>query len=146
MGTTDTQNKLFAIYHNANLELEKANMPLRMWVSNDPHLNCKIIKGYPNYEVPQFTQILDLEGDMISIKPFAFVDHSSLSKRMLLSLILSAFDPLRFLIPVTIKGKLLLREAWKLKTSWDEHLPLFFFESWNKLKKSYEKLSGLKFP
>ena len=150
LGTTNTQNELFAIYHNANLELEKANMPLRMWVSNDPDLNSKIMQDYPDYEIPRFNQILglrwDLESDMISIKPLAFVDHSSLSKRKLLSLISTVFDPLGFLTPVTVRGKLLLREAWKLETSWDEHLPVSFVDAWNKLKKDYEKLSELKLP
>ena len=93
-------------------------------------------------QVPESTAVLglhwDIKDDMINIKPPAFVDHSSLSKRKLLSLVSSVFDPLGLLTPITIKSKLLLREAWMLKIGWDEALPPSFSERLIFLREEYQ--------
>lgn len=93
LGTTQDENQLQDVYQSANFELMKPNMPLRMWVSNKPTLNKIVEKVFPDYKVPNSTQILglhwDVKNDTISIQPPVFVDYSSLSKRKLLSLVSS---------------------------------------------------------
>ena len=43
-----------------------------------------------------------------------------LSKRRLLSIVNSIYDPIGFTSPATLLPKLLLQEAWKAKIGWDE--------------------------
>ena len=45
-----------------------------------------------------------------------------LTKRMVLSLINSIFDPLGLLTPFTVTAKLLLKELWKQDLDWDDEL------------------------
>ncbi|CAL1287820.1 unnamed protein product [Larinioides sclopetarius] len=47
-----------------------------------------------------------------------------ISKRKLLSIVNSIYDPIGFTSPATLLPKLLLQEAWRNKLDWDEELPL----------------------
>lgn len=66
-GTTQCSQKLVDMYENANLELSRANMPLRMWVSNNPTLNEKIEHDFPDYKVPPSTNIWAYYGTLTVI-------------------------------------------------------------------------------
>ncbi|GFT20649.1 transposable element Tc1 transposase [Nephila pilipes] len=48
----------------------------------------------------------------------------TISKRKLLSIVNSIYDPIGFTSPATLLPKLLLQEAWRNKLNWDEELPL----------------------
>lgn len=50
-------------------------------------------------------------------------DNKPVTRRGLLSTVNGIFDPLGFLAPVTIYGKLLLRELVAQTQNWDEPLP-----------------------
>lgn len=52
--------------------------------------------------------------------PFEMKSHT---RKGILLVINSIFDPLGFIAPVTIKGKMLLRETTQGTTGWDEELP-----------------------
>lgn len=148
-GTVSDQEELFSIYENANSLLTDANLPLRMWVSNNPVLNQRIEEDFQDYKVPATTNLLGLHwdayNDKIIIKPPAIEDLGSLSKRKLLSLVASVFDPLGLLSPITIRGKMLIREAWQQNLGWDDQLPPSFESEWIKLKTDLLKLDCLSF-
>ncbi|GIZ05041.1 reverse transcriptase [Caerostris extrusa] len=48
----------------------------------------------------------------------------NISKRKLLSIVNSIYDPIGFTSPATLLPKLLLQEAWRNKLDWDEELTL----------------------
>lgn len=52
------------------------------------------------------------------------------TKRELLSALNSVFDPLEFLSPVLIRGKVFLQKLWQLKPGWDDKLPTHIQERW----------------
>ncbi|XP_076287443.1 uncharacterized protein LOC143212469 [Lasioglossum baleicum] len=56
----------------------------------------------------------------------------SFQKREVLSTISQLFDPLGWLAPVTVQGKLLMQELWMQKTSWDDELPPEFTQRWER--------------
>lgn len=51
------------------------------------------------------------------------------SKRIVLSLIVKLYYPLRWLSPVELKAKLIMQELWLLKLEWDEKITLRFVGS-----------------
>ncbi|XP_017469917.1 PREDICTED: uncharacterized protein LOC108361720 [Rhagoletis zephyria] len=71
---------------------------------------------------------------------FHGVDSSVISgdlvptKRMLLSIVMSIFDPLGFLCHLTITAKLVMREIWKRDLGWDEHVPNEINDMWNNFR------------
>ncbi|GBO23434.1 hypothetical protein AVEN_186858-1 [Araneus ventricosus] len=57
-----------------------------------------------------------LEIDFEALK---FDKTEKITKRKMLSIISSVFDPIRFLAPALIHPKILLQAAWKTKEPWD---------------------------
>jgi len=58
------------------------------------------------------------------------VDRSNLTKRKLLSDLNKVFDPLGFLGPVLIIGKIFLQQLWQLKRNWDDQLEVDMQDKW----------------
>lgn len=53
------------------------------------------------------------------------------TKREVLSLIMSVFDPFGFLGDFTISGKIFMQSLWKHGLDWDERIPQALSERWN---------------
>lgn len=68
------------------------------------------------------------------------------TRRGVLSTVNSLFDPLGFLAPVTIKGRLLLRELSSQSPEWDSALPEALREKWMEWQNSLQHLSRLHVP
>ena len=52
------------------------------------------------------------------------------TRRQLLSIIASLFDPLGFLAPFVVRAKILLQKVWQLGLAWDDPLPLDLLAEW----------------
>ena len=69
------------------------------------------------------------------------------TRRGVLSTVNSLYDPLGFLAPVTIQGKLILRDLIKTNNSgWDEPLPKEFQQDWETWRESLTELELLRIP
>ena len=53
-----------------------------------------------------------------------------LTRRIVLSQVMMIFDPLGFVCPYTLLGKIYLRETWSLKLGWDDQLPTNLCSKW----------------
>lgn len=60
------------------------------------------------------------------------------TKREFLRVIMSIFDPLGFLTPLTIQSKILMQNVWSSKIDWDERLKECEFEQWESWLKNLE--------
>ncbi|CAL4114269.1 unnamed protein product, partial [Meganyctiphanes norvegica] len=74
----------------------------------------------------------DYEQDIMFINEPQFeVEH--VTKRTLLSDIAKIFDPMGFLSPLTILGRMLVQEAWESHLNWDTKLPADMITRWASL-------------
>ncbi|XP_033727618.1 uncharacterized protein LOC117316950 [Pecten maximus] len=80
-----------------------------------------------------FTFLIDFED-----KPY--------TRRGVLATINSLYDPLGFAAPVTIKGKVLLRNMMSSTTDWDEALSTDFKSDWEMWQRSLRDLESVKIP
>lgn len=71
---------------------------------------------------------------------------SKFTKRTLLAEISKCFNALGSVSLLTIRGKLLIQEAWKCKSAWDEALPKEFIKKWVELIGDYVQIPMLEFP
>lgn len=53
-----------------------------------------------------------------------------LTRRIVLGQVMKIFDPLGFVCPYTLWGKIYLRETWSLKLGWDDQLPTDLRAKW----------------
>lgn len=86
----------------------------------------------------------DISTDMFTFK--VAVTDKPYTRRGVLSVVNSIFDPLGLAAPVTIRGRLLLRELSSGVQDWDTPLPDEKVSKWEEWKVSLEKLSNLHVP
>ncbi|XP_040289970.1 uncharacterized protein LOC121002590 [Bufo bufo] len=68
------------------------------------------------------------------------------TKRGVLSVVNSIYDPLGFIAPVTIQGKMLLRQLTTDNIDWDTPLPIEKQQRWEKWRGSLKTLEQLQIP
>ncbi len=73
-------------------------------------------------------------------------DQRPLTRRSVLSTMNSLYDPLGFLTPITVHGRLTLRELTKQAEDWDTPLPKDMETEWTRWKRSLRDLEGLQIP
>ena len=74
------------------------------------------------------------------------IDQSVNTKRGILGQTARVFDPLSLCLPVTIRGKMLLRDLWSQKLDWDDIESKEFQNLWSALSCDLAKLDSLQFP
>ena len=125
-GTSNPQQAIE--YHTSSRQyFKEADMNLRQWTSNDDTINkmasqdgacaedvtnCKVLGLVWNSNIDSLSLSLDkLIQEIHALQ--------SITKRSVLSLSSKLFDPLRFVEPVSAKGKIMMHELWKMKMPWD---------------------------
>ena len=103
---------------------DMAGFHFRKWISDLPG----VIEDIPDQdqELP-VTKTLGVlwipQEDNFSFQFSALPDEFVFTKRNVLKETATIFDPLGFLSPFTVRGKLLMQEAWTETVTWDEVLP-----------------------
>ena len=125
---------------------------LTKWMSNSP----EILHSLPTSEISTNTISLDLNTptveralgmiwninqDTLIFKPITREYPNT--KRGILSLVSSVFDPLGILTPSLQEPKLIIQELWKLKIDWDSKIPLEIETRWIKWKSGLHKISQI---
>lgn len=86
----------------------------------------------------------NLERDTFTFR--VTVNEKPFTRRGVLSTINGLYDPLGFAMPVTIAGKLLLREAMNQPLDWDQPLPEEFRSKFQLWKNDLGSLEGVNIP
>ncbi|GBO10837.1 hypothetical protein AVEN_48012-1 [Araneus ventricosus] len=99
--------------------MKEGAFELRCWASNDSKedQDKQMVLGLS----------WDVVSDELSCKLPANTDctqEKPVTKRVLLSVINSVYDPIGFTAPALLLPKLLMQEAWRRKIGWDEVLPV----------------------
>ena len=117
-----------------------------------------VLDALPPSEVsPSFTFQIDTEklervlgvswDAMRDVFKFVFaIKESPTTKRGILSVTFSLFDPMGFLTPFILKPKLLLQELWKLGRDWDEEVDENIARQWKKWMEACKNVSQLEIP
>lgn len=134
---------------------EFGNLRLHKFASNSP----KVMSAFPSEDLATNLKDLDLHGEEkplqrslglnwdVNNDAFLFqlsTDNKPVTRRGLLSTVNGILDPLGLLAPVTIYGKLLLRELVAQTQNWDEPLPDDLASLWNSWKCSLNVLEDLR--
>lgn len=151
--SVDNEKELVDFIKYSTKILAEAQMDLRMWIFGPIENNVAGLipmdlgtESTLNDSVPVLGVIWDREEDNISIGIKTAVLSENLSKREVLSVTQTIFDPLGFLAPVLLPAKLLLREIWATKTDWDTSLPENMNTKFLKWYSNLKILSNLKIP
>ena len=128
---------------------------LNQWTSNDK----EILAGIPEAERDDSVALLDLSKDELptertlgvhwdmKLDCFTFLislREKAVTRRGILSVVASVYDPLGLVSPVTLQGKLLLQELCKLELGWDAEVPSELADRWKAWTSSLPLLANLK--
>lgn len=156
MTGADTEERCSVLQKDIDTILCSAMLPLRKWCSNSQ----VILNSLNN---PQNDPLYTLKiGDEDSVKSlglewrpiadkfnFTIITKSrnnKLTKRIILSDLNRIFDPLGFLAPVLIRGKIFLQQLWATKLDWDSKLSQEIENKWINFYNSLEQLKYCAIP
>lgn len=132
--------------------LATTHFRLTKWISNSK----TVMKALPSSELSKkiiSLDLLDLPSEralgilwdpntdkfMVNSLSRSYPD----TKRGMLSLVSSIFDPLGFLTPSVLEPKLLIQELWRCQISWDDAIPSDLLIRWNRWKLSLSALPNI---
>ncbi|UYV71869.1 hypothetical protein LAZ67_9000806 [Cordylochernes scorpioides] len=114
--SVDTEAELVDLVEKSTEIFAKAKMDLRIW---------------------QFGPIHRIKEVYSRLPPSVDIERSEEA---------SIFDPIGFLAPVLLPAKLLIQQAWTVKTDWDEPLPSTIQENFMKWYSELDTLADIKIP
>ena len=134
--------------------LANGGFSLTKFAVNDAQLLAEIPEKCKAKEVVDFnpnceTKALGIKW-RISDDEFIFTSGRDmtgpLTRRRMLSLVSSIYDPLGLIGPMILGGKLLFQEATMRKLSWDETVPVDISDKWNAWCQSLININTITFP
>ena len=148
--TSNSISELFQLYTEAFDRMQKGNFELRSWNTNCEDLKQQMIEDHNFVEHGcELEKVLGYKystlNDTIQLSD-AHIDFDVKTKRGILSQTSKMFDPLSLCLPVTVRGKVLLRDLWSQKVGWDEEINSDSFAKWSALSKDLSQLTSIEFP
>jgi hypothetical protein len=132
--------------------LRKGGFTLRKWSTNHPALlnnlapedvERNLLLNFGNESV---IKVLGLLWNSTTDKLMFCMPTNqdpAFTKRSLLRVIASIYNPLGPLSPSTIQCKMFLQQLWKLKVIWDEPLPSELQEQWQGLQRNLRSIQSI---
>ncbi|XP_070854705.1 uncharacterized protein [Drosophila suzukii] len=80
------------------------------------------------------------------LKRDIWTENDAPSKRELLQVLMSMYDPLGLIACYTIELKILLQEVWRTPTDWDDCIPESLLPRWNRWKQAITLIATVKIP
>lgn len=150
-----TEEEAMKLFHQLREATATAHLDLRKWCSN----SRKVMEKIPE-ELREKSQVLFDEGELVKalgvqwhpvadefrFKAVEFQAGVQTTKRSLLAELARVFDPLGFISCVTLRGKLLLQELWRLPLEWDDVVPDSTQATWESYKTDLALLPQLSIP
>jgi len=134
-----------------NSLLTSAGFSLRKWVSNLPALTDDLEPSLREpIESQQTIKTLGIHWDP-TLDSFKYVHQikvpqKPITKRSILSYVSKYFDPLGWISPVILIGKLLIQELWQAGLTWDEPITDVFHQKWEGYLDSISQVASLHIP
>lgn len=147
--TCSSIDEMKKIFHQTTSRMSEGGFDLCSWNSNSSDLRNLFereskISTHQCSEERVLGYLFNIESDTFSLSDFNLGDITT--KRQLLSEVAKVFDPLSLFLPVTIRGRLLVKRTWEQEIGWDEEVDQELKHAWGKLHKDLDALKQLKFP
>lgn len=152
----DTSQEVIGIVHEIQNILDTAHFVLRKWISNDSDVLQSIdkkVRAYDNVgDIPrdESWKALGLHwhpgSDEFDYKINENAKRLAVTKRTILAVISSLYDPIGFLAPTIIVAKIFLQKLWISKVDWDESLDSEMESHWIRFQKSLPELEEINIP
>ncbi|XP_071837463.1 uncharacterized protein [Apostichopus japonicus] len=146
-----TEEEAIELYSELKELLSKGGFKLTKWITN----SVKVLSHIPQDDRAKAVKDIDFNQEALPVERalgvFWDVNEDSfgykvnlrtkpLTRRGLLSVVSSVYDPLGFACPFTIKGKAIIQDLCRRQLGWDEPLPRELIGEWLAWKADISKL------
>ena len=143
-------NMLCKIKEETTLLLKKGGFELTKFKSNNPLLSDDNQAKHMKLNDQDITSALGIMWNSVTDKfLFSFQPknhYAVITKRAILSLISSIFDPMGLIYPLVIQPRVLLQDLWIAKVNWDTEVNQIVKNSFAKFVDDFKNLHLLKVP
>lgn len=134
MDSVASTEEAIKLYQDLSSLWGKAGMYARKWLSNSQKVlehipiedrACQVdiqSQELPSIKTLGIVWVADRDVFTFKSEMFDSDDYKEFTKRKFLRKIATLFDPLGFLVPFTIRAKILLQEMWVSGVDWDENI------------------------
>ena len=131
-----------------------ANFIMAKYVSNHPDILKHIPQKDRVFDIKELPGDVtckalglrwDVNGDGFFYERVGSWNWATVTKRKILSLVSSLYDPLGLIAPIIVVGRMIFQQVTKLKIGWDDSVPLTVIHDWEKWWDDLEHLNGLRF-
>lgn len=151
----ENEDEALILAHNLIALCARGGFKLNKWISNSRTLLLSIAEEDRAKEVKD----LDFDQDIMPVERvlgvqwcietdcFEFkiqLQDKQLTRRGILSMVSSIYDPLGMLAPVILPAKQILQELCCLKLSWDERIPECIHQAWSTWLRDLKLLENYK--
>ncbi|KAK2903738.1 hypothetical protein Q8A73_010395 [Channa argus] len=150
--SVETVEKAESLYHSLKTMCQMGGFRLNKWISND----SRVLAAIPEEE--KATEIMDLDLDKnalpvervlgvqwcIQSDQFKFrvvIQSKPPTRRGILSMLSSVYDPLGMLAPVNLYARNIMQELCRMKLGWDEIVPEHLAQMWSQWVQGLEQLT-----
>ena len=135
------------LYNLAFDRMKNGGFTIRSWNSNSVELRDQMVSDdrlveHKCKEDKVLGYRYNVDKDSLSLAS-CNIDSGANTKRKILSQTSKVFDPSNLVLPVTIRGRILMRKVWKLDVGWDSQLPKEICNEMKSLSRDLEMLSEL---
>jgi len=129
---SDTEEGCYQLQRDISIIMNSAKLPLRKWCSNsktvlqhvgrskeDPLFTLKVKDGE---KIKSLGLEWQLYEDQFQFTTSKIQTRTKFTKRTLLSDLNKIFDPLGFISPALLWGKIFLQQIWAIQMDWDRPL------------------------
>jgi hypothetical protein len=155
---TSTIEEAIDVQKELSSLLQTAGLTLRKWALNKSAFLDAIPKKLQERQttlsldnedgVTTLGLLWDTKSDKLQVRSSLnqkqSTDSKECTKRKVLAITASIFDPLGFVSPAVIAYKIFLQKLWQDKLDWDTSLPTPLQQEWNQLFQTIPTLSQLK--
>ncbi|XP_062541849.1 uncharacterized protein LOC134209841 [Armigeres subalbatus] len=162
--SVDTVDEAIKIATDVKLIHSRRGFHIRNWVSNTPNF-LEAMGEQPITSTVRFHQdketltervlgiVWNPVDDVLSFSTATRPEYHLMlhgdsvpSKRIVLSSVMSMFDPLGLLSPFTVYGRILIQDLWRTGCSWDEPIDGQSFEKWTRWTKALPSIEAIRIP
>lgn len=139
----ETVEQAVELYKEAKEIFGEAVMNLREWNSNDKEFMSMIdTKDRMKEENLRVLGIMwNTKSDLLNIAN-SHIETSLFTKRNILKIIASIYDPLGYFSPISVRAKIFFQDLWRDHIDWDEELPKEKKNLWTQIQYSLESISS----
>ncbi len=153
--SVETEAECIRLVNQLNNLLKQGGFRLTKWISNNRAVLLSIPEAERAKAVKDLAQIesqlpveralgvkWNIDSDQFEIK--TTVGSKPPTKRGMLSIIASVYDPLGFVSPFILMAKRILQHLCRLKLGWDDNLPSAELNQWQNWLRDLPKLEKFK--